>query len=219
MLNVRLRFSKLFDAKYISHLDLARVFSRAVKQSGLNVWHTEGFNSHLYVTFALPLSLGFESICEVADIRLAGDIFDDCICEKINKYLPHGIEVYDAGQPVQKTAEIAWSHYRIELCGGIYCEDIVRASNALSEKKEIVIKKTSKKGVISDVDIKPMIHSFTADISNNMCHIDAVLASGSEKSLNPQVLLGLMFIGLGAEPDHQLVKKIRILNRNLENFE
>ena len=76
MINVRLHFSKTFEAKYISHLDLARCFSRALKKSGLDLWYTEGFNTRLYLTFALPLSLGLESLCETVDIRLINDEFD-----------------------------------------------------------------------------------------------------------------------------------------------
>ena len=218
MLNVRLRFSKTFGARYISHLDLARCFSRAVKQSGLDVWYTEGFNTHLYITFALPLSLGFESICEIADIRLNGDAFDDYIAEKINRYLPHGIEIYDAGQPVQKTSEIAWSHYKIELAGGADIEKLLENADILSKKDEIVITKKSKKGKISDVDIKPLVHSFDAAQQNDICYIDAVLASGNEKTLNPQVLMDMLFDNDNI-PDHQLVKRIRILNARMENFE
>ena len=218
MLNVRLRFSKTFDARYISHLDLARCFSRAIKQSGLDVWYTEGFNTHLYMTFALPLSLGFESICEIADIRLNGDLFDDYMPERINRHLPHGIEVYDAGQPVQKTSEIAWSHYKIELAGSADIARILQKAKALSEQGEIIIAKKSKKGKVSDVDIKPLVHSFSTSQQNDICYIDAVLASGNEKTLNPQILMDMLFDS-DITPERQLVKRIRILNAGMENFE
>ncbi|MCL1866119.1 MAG: TIGR03936 family radical SAM-associated protein, partial [Oscillospiraceae bacterium] len=56
--NIRVFFGKVGRAKYISHLDLVRAMSRAVKRSGLHVWITEGFNLHIYMTFALPLALG-----------------------------------------------------------------------------------------------------------------------------------------------------------------
>ena len=61
MKNVRVFFEKHGPCKYISHLDTNRVMLRAIGKSRLDIWYTEGFNRHAYITFALPLSLGFAS--------------------------------------------------------------------------------------------------------------------------------------------------------------
>ena len=57
------------EASYISLLDMQRVMQRVLKRSGLPVWHTLGFNPHIYMTFACPLSLGQESQCECHCVR------------------------------------------------------------------------------------------------------------------------------------------------------
>ena len=44
------------EASYISLLDMQRVMQRVLKRSGLPVWHTLGFNPHIYMTFACPHS-------------------------------------------------------------------------------------------------------------------------------------------------------------------
>ena len=67
---VRIRFSKTGRARYISHLDLNRTMTRAVRRAGLPIWYTEGFNPKPKITFAAPLSIGTESMCEFMDIRL-----------------------------------------------------------------------------------------------------------------------------------------------------
>ncbi|HBT64885.1 MAG TPA: hypothetical protein DEB10_09535, partial [Ruminococcaceae bacterium] len=74
MKEVRIRFRKIGRAKYISHLDLTRTMTRALRRAGIPIWYTEGFNRHPYVTFASPLSLGFEGLCESMDIRLVQDM-------------------------------------------------------------------------------------------------------------------------------------------------
>ena len=58
MITVRIRFEKTGEAAYISLLDLQRVFHRILKRSGLPVYYTQGFNPHIYLSFACPLSLG-----------------------------------------------------------------------------------------------------------------------------------------------------------------
>ena len=50
MITVRISFEKKNEASYISLLDLQRVMQRVLKRSGLPVWHTLGFNPHIYMT-------------------------------------------------------------------------------------------------------------------------------------------------------------------------
>ena len=93
---VRVFFEKKGRIKYISHLDIVRCISRAIKRSGLPVWYTLGFNPHIYLTFALPLSLGFESECESMDFRLTEHKDPQEIIESLNRVFPEGLRVYKA---------------------------------------------------------------------------------------------------------------------------
>ena len=95
MREIRLRFSKTGQAKYISHLDTNRVFSRAISRAKLRIWYTEGFNPHAYMSFSLPLSLGVESLCENVDIRLLDEVSNDEVMRRMNDALPTGIRVVD----------------------------------------------------------------------------------------------------------------------------
>ena len=81
---VRLFFTKLDRAKYISHLDMNRCMSRALKRSGLPVWYTGGFNPHMYLTFPLPLSLGCESVYECVDLKMTQKVDFNTIAQKVN---------------------------------------------------------------------------------------------------------------------------------------
>ena len=59
-----------------------KAFQRALKRSKIDFWYTEGFHPHLYLTFALPLSLGYESVAEsVADI--VADSIVDAVAESV----------------------------------------------------------------------------------------------------------------------------------------
>ena len=70
---VRIRFRKVGDLQYISHLDLQRTFSRILVRAKIPMWYTKGFNPHAKVIFGLPLSVGTESECEFIDLRLERD--------------------------------------------------------------------------------------------------------------------------------------------------
>ncbi len=220
MQNVRLHFSKTFDAKYISHLDLARCFTRALKKSGLGVWYTEGFNTHIYLTFALPLSLGIESICDTADIRLVNDDFEPNICDAINPHLPHGIEVFNADVAKMKSSEIAFARYMVELCDGEISQDaLAGAARGVYEQAEIFADKKTKRAGVSRVDIKPLIGAWQAGTSGDMCRLELLLAAGNERSLNPNTALAPVFEKAGKHPDHCLIKRVQILTADGRNFE
>lgn len=98
----RVFYKKQGRAKYISHLDLVRCISRALKRSKLPVWHTLGFHPHVYLTFALPLALGYESECESMDFRLTETLPMEAVVDRLNAVLPEGICCYAAAPAVMK---------------------------------------------------------------------------------------------------------------------
>ena len=92
MREVRLDYTKFRNAKYISHLDLNRVFFRAVRRAEIPLWFTEGYNPKPYFKYAQTLPLGVESKCESVDIRLLDDNFSNAELKKrLNAVLPDSI--------------------------------------------------------------------------------------------------------------------------------
>ena len=105
----RLLFRKSGRAVYISHLDLMATFQRAFLRSGVEVWHTEGFNRHVYVSIALPLSVGYSSDCEILEFNLEDDTPLARVPERLNAVLPEGVEVlscYEAKVPLKKIVDL-----------------------------------------------------------------------------------------------------------------
>ena len=88
MKNVRVWFEKKGAVRYISHLDLTRNMARGLKLSGLPVWYTEGFNPRIYMTYAMPLSLGVCGERECMDIRLTEEVPYSELTVRLNTCLP-----------------------------------------------------------------------------------------------------------------------------------
>ncbi|HRS21141.1 MAG TPA: TIGR03936 family radical SAM-associated protein, partial [Clostridia bacterium] len=51
MMYIRLKFTKGSEVKYISHLDLMRVFQRALRRTGIPISYSSGFNPHMEISF------------------------------------------------------------------------------------------------------------------------------------------------------------------------
>ena len=116
MRDVRLIYKKQGRAKYISHLDMNRLFSRIIKRSKLPVWYTEGFNPHAFFTFALPLSLGFVSEYDICDFRITDDSLDNQqVAAILRTAVPESIEVVDVIEPVMKVKELSFAEFTLQI--------------------------------------------------------------------------------------------------------
>lgn len=191
MKNVRAWFTKEGQARYISHLDLNRVMLRAIHQSRLPVWYTEGYNQHPFVTFALPLSLGFIGKRESMDLRLLDDAFSlDRVSNALNNVLPEGIRIFAVTQPVMKPGEIAFADFTIFIAGGGFsAQALVEKFNHFLALPQILVHKKTKSG-IKEFDLKPLLTQYTAAPFEDGVHLQIRLPAGSAGNVNPVLMLG-----------------------------
>lgn len=189
MKNIRVWFTKDNECKYISHLDLNRVMSRALHKSGINIWHTEGFNPHPFLTFALPLSLGFKGIKENMDIRLLDDSYDKQeIINALNSCLPTGIRVFDVTDPVMKPGDIAQGIFEVSLFDDNVKADVIKKQfQDLMSQDEIPVMKKTKKG-IKQIDIKPLVINFEVE-NREVFTFKITLPAGSSVNINPNLFI------------------------------
>ena len=184
----RALFEKLDNARFISHLDLMRLFQRAFKRAGLPLTHTQGFNPRPSVSIALPLSLGAESHCELLDFDLESPVPLEDIRDRLNAALIGGIrvrEVYDNGAKIKYLA-LLQSRLTLEYDGGIPA-GAEAAIGQLFAREALVLEKKNRNGVTQQ-DIIPMIRNLEISrISEGELRLD-VLHCCQNPSLNPMQL-------------------------------
>lgn len=221
MRDVRLWIEKKGRAKYISHLDMNRCFTRAVRRAGINLWYTEGFNPHPYLNFLTPLSLGQESDGEPLDIRVLDDMSHDEIKSRMNCVLPEGISVCRVTDCRDKCADISFAEYDIVLD----FEDEIKAkafsdgANDILNKGNLYAEKTGKKGrqkVTKQVDICVLIKSYSVNADGEIVIINAVLSTGNE-NLNPTLFVSALNENLGKEELIRICRK-RFFKSDMSEF-
>ena len=192
MSKYRIKFSKLGLASYISHLDLMRTMQRVFIRAGLKVKHSEGFNPHPKMVFAMPLSVGAESVCELLDFELETDVDPKLIPDMLNKTMPDGITVTEAWMPETKFKEFSWLKIsgRFEYDSG-NASDMIAPLKAFFNQASIVIERKTKKGM-GFADIKPLIREINFSMADeNTVLLEALIAAG-EKVLNPEHLVSAL---------------------------
>ena len=155
----RILFKKEGRAKYISHLDIMRTMQRVFIRAGVKIKHTEGYNPHPYMAFALPLSVGTESDCELMDFTLVGGATLEELPERLTANAPEGITVIKAYEESVKLKHLKWLRVGIELIYDAGApENAADELEALYSSEKLEVEKTSK-GKTRTIDIIPRIDS------------------------------------------------------------
>lgn len=220
MREVRLRFSKTGQAKYISHLDTNRVFSRAFARARINLWYTEGFNPRPYMSFSLPLSLGIESLCENVDIRITDDMTDDELKDKVNAVLPVGIRIVDVYDDFMDCDQICFSDYvyRFEFKDNDGALQKIKAVLASDEIMALKKGKQGRKRVLKETDIKQFISKYNISIRDNNIVLNIRLLAGVKKNLNPTLLFDTIIRLIDMDYEWKSIARINLLTEDLKQY-
>lgn len=220
MREVRLRFSKTGQAKYISHLDTNRVFSRALARAKINLWYTQGFNPRPYMSFSLPLSLGVESYCENVDLRILDDLTDEKIKERMNNALPLGIRIVDVYEDFMDCHDIVYSDYvyKFEFKDN---ETALKKIIAVLESDEILAQKKAKQGrrrILKETDIKQFIVKYNASIRDDNIVLNIRLLAGPDKNLNPTLLFDTIIRLIDMDYEWKSIGRISLLTKDFKEY-
>jgi radical SAM family uncharacterized protein len=93
-LRARLSFAKTGKMKYLSHLELIRAMTRAIRRAGMPVVYSQGHHPLPRLAFSQPLPVGIESLDERMDVELEGySRAPERIANGLNTVLPGGLKV------------------------------------------------------------------------------------------------------------------------------
>jgi radical SAM-linked protein len=212
MRNLRLFYQKCGEAKYISHLDQTRLMTRAIRRAKLPVWYTEGFNPHVFLTFALPLSLGYESKYEIMDFKIDDDsLTDEEIKEAFSRVMPRSIVITKVAPPVMNVKELGFAKFEIILKTD---ENMLK----FLQSDQIIVEKYSKKKKQTSVfDVKPKFSDTEISFEGDVLTMKVTLPAGNDENINPSLFLKA---AKAQEIDFETVSITRqaLLNKNKELF-
>jgi len=213
MTKIRFKYSKTGPAKYISNLDLMAVMQRAFLRAGIGLKYSEGFNPHPYISVALPLPVGNESICEMMDVGLKDEALPDINAVK----LPEGLFITEVYKPSRKFNEITW----VEISCTLQYDDktgsdiIIKLKDCF-DKDCIYISKKTKRGH-KELDIASFIKNigFELSESKSMVLLTAVVPA-QNPTINGTDILSVL--GDDLSPVHAGIKRIGIFDPDMILF-
>jgi radical SAM-linked protein len=93
MQRLRLTFSRGEEPKYITHLDLMRLWQRTLRRADVPLAYSQGFSPRPRLSLAAPLAIGVTSAGELMDVFLERRVSPHFFLKSVGKQLPTGIDV------------------------------------------------------------------------------------------------------------------------------
>lgn len=203
---VRVKYCKDGPIKYISHLNLAQVFTRALRRADLPVVISGGFNPRFRISFGPPLPLGISSSSEYLDIRLEEEVKVEELTERLNLILPQGLKILQAKiipssagslvKIIDKASYVITLKIKEKLLDSAAKnqenelkkleQEIEKNNKRFLNLDEITVEKQTKNG-IKRVDIRPSILDIKVQkFKSPILKLSLEIRIGQQGNLNPR---------------------------------
>ncbi len=154
---LRVRLGKEGEMSLLSHLDLMRLFDRAVRRASIPLTFSGGFHPSPRIVPASALPLGVSSSGEIVDFELTRSMDIEEFRTQLAAQLPVEIPIYEIEEvsPKEPAAAILLkkAEYRLEVAADIEIDWDALIEQVLA-KSEIWLEQTTKSGKTYPLDIR-----------------------------------------------------------------
>lgn len=191
-------FARKMPLAYISHLDMLRLFLRALRRSRMPLAFSRGYNPHPRLTLALPLPLGVTASEEYGEIYFTEAIQPKFFISNLNPQLPEALELTGAFSASLEAPSLASlvvaALYRAILKSSfahdVNSESVQDALERLLAREEILVQRKTKKKKIIYTNVRPyIIEAAVKNENNKPMELSLVLKAGSQGGISPVFLL------------------------------
>lgn len=141
MQRLRIRFSRGQELKFISHLDIMRLWQRALNRAGIPLAYSEGFNPHPRISLAAPLAVGVTSDAELMDIILTKPVSPHFFTAAVSQQLPPGVKILQvhtiALTMPSLQSQVRYAEYQVEVKTEKAQKDVESALTSLLSVKQL----------------------------------------------------------------------------------
>ena len=206
-MRARITFSKQGALRYTGHLDLHRLWERAMRRAELPLAYSLGFHPQPKISIASALPLGFSSLGEVLDVRFSEELSAHEIASRLKDNLPRDIQVtniesIDERAPALQTL-VRSAQYQVQLT------EPVDGSELKCKLEELLLAESlprERRGKF--YDLRPLIELLDLQTGTSGKHcIYMTLSARDGATGRPEEVLNV----LGIEPEYTRVERTRLI--------
>lgn len=156
---LRLWYSKIGPAIYLSQLELQRIFERAFRRAKIPLSFSAGFHPAPLVSFGRALPVGVGSVCEWLDFFVREQMSPQSVPDLLGPELPQGMRPLRVDilpnqrrtlATVRERFHLAWRHSHKQ-------QEFVAKLDVFLDATQWLVSKLTKKGEPIEVDIRPLV--------------------------------------------------------------
>jgi radical SAM-linked protein len=197
-----IQFEKGSSLRFLSHLDMMRLWQRAIRRVRLPIAYSAGFNPHPKMSFASALAVGVTSEAEFLDMQFTESIGEHEFA-RLSGTLPPGLTIIN-WREVPGSASALMSLVRAAVwtlqIDQQELGEIAEKTQTIMQASSLPVERDSKRGKRS-VDIRPLIYELKPDEENNQLRM--LLAAGGEGGIRPREILQLLGLTAREEKLHR----------------
>jgi len=194
----RVTFSRGEELKYLSHLDVMRLWERALRRADLPLAYSQGFSPHAKISIAAPLPLGVTGERELMDIVLQRRLSPYVVQKKLSCQLPQGMIIVDVVQVLPDApslqSQVRRAEYRVEIKTNKSLNEIKSSIDSFLALTELPWQHKRDEEMRS-YDLRKLVERvWLVEVRGTMCVLGMCLrADGSASGRAEQVALALGF--------------------------
>lgn len=215
---LRLVYRQTGRAVWCSHLDTMRTLQRGLNRAGVPIRYSEGFNPHAQISIVMPLSVGQESLCQLADIRVREDIDITSLPDRLTECMPEGFVFTNCYEDGKKPAELKW----LQVSGRWEFDRLDSSKAAEAAEKlfagDVIVQRKTKRGE-GPFAISEHIRNLRFTPGDGAVLIHATL-SCNEPVVNPDLLTAALRQNLPEfTPDFSRFCREKLFTIDFQEFE
>ena len=206
-MRARITFSKQGALRYTGHLDLHRLWERAMRRAELPLSYSLGFHPQPKISLASALPLGFSSLGEVLDVRFNEEISTQEIATRLKDNLPKDIQVInvenvDERAPALQT-QVLSAKYEVQLTEPVNGADLLRVIEEVMLSESLPRERRGK-----FYDLRPLIELLDLETNANGKHcIFMTLSARDGATGRPDEVLNALSI----EAEYTRVERTKLI--------
>jgi len=158
---LRVTYSRGEEIKYLSHLDMMRLWERALRRGDIPVAYSQGYNPKPRLAIGAPLPVGYLSQAELLDLFLSRRMSPAIFMRRMDESLPAGIRVVGVEEINPRLpslqSQIRAAEYRVTIRTAALAGAIGEQLQNLLDSPRLLRTQQRRDGTGREYNLRPLI--------------------------------------------------------------
>lgn len=196
---LRITFSRDSQVKYISHLDLMRLWERTLRRAALPLAFSEGFTPHPRLALAAPLPVGVTSSGELMEVYLRKRVSPRFFLEQIRPQLPAGVDVSQIEEVSlalpSLQSQVRLAEYLVVVECTLEREEVEARIAGLLAQEHLPIQRP-RPGGPKALDLRALVHQvWVVGVERGLRRLGMLLRTDPQGSGRPEEVVAALSLG------------------------